>query len=293
MQDHRGMQPRSRLVLTAALALVTGAVSAGEAPKTDAGPKRELLKPPVKEIPSPITDHFAIRAMFVTSDITTLVRHDDSAGTPGSLIDGENTLGLPDRRQRPNLDMTFRMGKRHRIHADVYNLKRSGDEIISGQIRFGDAQFQPGERVVSGMELRKLGIGWTWSALRTERLEFGIGLALHLMQLDGELQAPARFERERIDAAGPFPSLAFDGTWRVTHRFSLNAGGNWLGGTADEVKGRFQSLRGDVQFRVRPNFALGLGYTQTLFRVESSTTDFSGYMKLKYKGPEAFLRVSF
>lgn len=280
-------------VLLGMVALAAGPLFAGEAVKPEAEPKRELLKPPKKEVASPITDRFALRALFYSSDINEAVRYDNSAGVPGTLIDAENALGFPSRLRKPGLDMMFRMGKRHRIHADFYKMTRSGDQVITQQIRFGEDVYQAGERIVSTMDLRKMGIAWTWSALRTEKLELGVGLALHLMQLQGELRAPARFERERLDAAGPFPSLAVDGTWRVTRRFSLNLSGNWLGGSLDAVKGRYQSMHADAQFRARPNLALGLGYSQTLFRVDSATTDFAGHFGLKYKGPEAFLRVSF
>jgi hypothetical protein len=292
MQDHRSMHANLKLLL-GVVALAAGPLFASEPLRADVESRRELLKPPTKEVASPITDRFALRGLFYSSDINQAVRYDNNAGVPGTLIDAENTLGFPGRIRKPGLDMMFRMGKRHRIHADFYKMTRSGDEVITQQIRFGEDVYQPGERLVSTMELRKMGIAWTWSAVRTEKLELGVGLALHLMQLQGELQAPARFERERLDAAGPFPSLAVDGSWRVTRRFSVNLSGNWLGGTLDNVNGRYQSMHADVQFRVRPNFALGLGYSQTLFRVDSTTTDFTGHFDLKYKGPEAFLRVSF
>jgi hypothetical protein len=286
MPDHQPMQAPIRALPFAAITLAAGMASAAE-------PDRELLKPPTMEIASPITDRFAIRGLFYSSDISMAVRYDSSGGVPGTLIDGENMLGFPGRLRKPSLDLMFRMGNRHRIHADFSKMRRSGDAVIGQQIRFGDDIYQAGDRVVSTMELRKLGMAWTWSALRTERLELGVGLALHLMQVEGDLQVPARFERERLDAAGPYPSLAFDGTWRATRRFSLNIAGNWLGGTIEEVEGRYQYLHADVQFRIRPNFALGVGYSQTQFRVESATTDFAGFLNLKYKGPEAFLRVSF
>jgi hypothetical protein len=275
------------------VALATGPLLAGEPAGAEARPTRELLKPPQKEVASPITDRFALRGLFYSSDISEAIRYDNSAGVSGTLFDAETTLGFPRRLRKPGLDMMFRMGRRHRIHADFYKMTRSGDEVITQQIRFGEDVYQAGDRVVSTMDLRKLGIAWTWSALRTEKLELGIGLALHLMQLQGELQVPARFERERLDAAGPFPSLAFDGSWRITRRFSLNLSGNWLGGAVESVDGLYQSMHADMQFRVRPNFALGVGYSQTRFRVDSATTDFTGHFNLKYKGPEAFLRVSF
>jgi hypothetical protein len=291
MQDHRSMHVHLRFLL-GTVALATGPLFAGELARTE-GPARELLKPQTKAVPSPITDRFAIRGLFYSSDINTAVRYDSSAGVAGTLIDGETLLGLPSRQRKPGLDMVFRMGKRHRIHADFHKMTRAGDVVINQQINFGDEVYDANDRVVSTMDLRRMGLAWTYSLLQTEKLELGLGLALHLMQMEGDVQVPARFERERLDAAGPVPSLAFDGTWRVTRRFSLNLSGNWLGGTIDEVKGSYNAVHADVQFRVRPNLAVGAGYSQTRFKVDSATTDFSGFFNLKYKGPQAFLRVSF
>jgi hypothetical protein len=59
------------------------------------------------------------------------------------------------------------------------------------------------------------------------------------------------------------------------------------------VDGLYQTMHADVQFRALRNLAVGVGYSQTKFRVDATTTDFTGHFQLEYKGPEAFLRVSF
>jgi hypothetical protein len=295
MPDHAHMQSRLKLLLSALMALAAGLAVAAEPSRPEASATRERLQPPKMVIASPITDRMAVRVLYLMTDVANQIRYDSDAGVLGTLIDGEQVLGFPRRVQQPGLDLTFRMGKRHRIHADFLQLKRSGDAVVGPtEIRFGEATFLPGERVLSRMDLRKVGINWSWSALRKERVELGVGLGLNLMQLQGELNGSApRFERERLDAAGPVPTLTVDATWRITRRFALNLAGNYLGGNIDGVDGKYQSLHGDVQFRLRPNFALGLGYSQTQIRVDSATTDFSGYFNMKYKGPEAFLRASF
>jgi hypothetical protein len=288
------MHIRLKLLLSALFALATGLAVAAEPSRADEDATRERLQPPKMVIASPITDRMAVRVLYLMTDVTNQVRYNNDAGVLGTLIDGEQTLGFPRRVQQPGLDLTFRMGQRHRVHVDFLQLKRSGDEVITQQIRFGEAVFLPGERVLSRMDLRKLGLNWSWSALRKERVELGVGLGLHLMQLQGELNGSApRFAREQLDAAGPVPALTVDATWRFTRRFALNLSGNYLAGDVDGVDGKFQTLHGDVQFRVRPNLAFGLGYSQTQIRVDSATTDFSGYFNMEYKGPEAFLRASF
>ncbi|MEO6079803.1 MAG: hypothetical protein ABIQ86_08505 [Steroidobacteraceae bacterium] len=286
------MQARLKILLSCLTALALSPAFAGE-PSQPAGAQRQLLQPPKLAIASPITDRFALRGLFYMPDISTAVRNDNSAGVPGTLVSGEDTLGFPRKLKQGSVDIMFRIGDRHRIRADFFKMTRSGDEVINQQIRFGEDVYQINDRLVSSMDLRKLGLAYSYSVLRTEKWELGAGVALHLLQLQGALEVPARFEREKLDVAGPFPTLTADATWRVTRRFSLNLAGNYLGANQEGVKGGYQSWHGDAQFRVRPNFAVGLGYTQARFKVDAATTDFAGYFNLHYKGPEAFVRVSF
>jgi hypothetical protein len=294
MPDHRSMQAHFKFALLGAVFLGTAsAIAAEPAAPTDQPAQRELLQPPKMSIASPITDRFAVRGLFFMPDISTLVRYDSSGGVPGTLVSGEDTLGHADQLKQASIDMMFRIGDRHRIRADFYKMRRTGDQVINQTIRFGDDVYVVNDRVLSSMDLRKLGLAYTYSIFRREKWELGMGLALHLLQLEGTLDAPARFVRESLDAAGPFATLSADGTWRITRRFSLNFAVDYLGGNVDDVSGGYQSYHADVQFRAQRNLAFGLGYTRNRFRIDSTDPSFAGYFNLKYAGPEAFVRVSF
>lgn len=286
-----------RLVLAGVAICGAGFVLGADAPTPEAQKappaQRQLLQPPKMAIASPITDRFALRGLFYMPDISTQVRYDNSAGVPGTLVTAEDTLGFKSQLKQASVDMMFRIGERHRIRADFYKMTRSGDRVINQQIRFGEDVYDANDRVVSTMDLRKLGLNYSYSVVRTERFELAAGMALHLLQLEGVLEVPAEFQREKLDAAGPYPSLTADITWRITRRFSLNASGSYLDYASGDIAASHIAWHGDVQFRVRPNLALGVGYTQTRFKVDSTNTDFLGFFDLKYKGPEAFFRVSF
>lgn len=288
------MQAPLKSVLIGVAALVTFPVFGGQAPaQPEQDAPRELLKPPTMSIASPITDRFAVRGLLYMPKINTAMRYDSTPGVAGTLVDAENTLGLEDQLKQVSVDMMFRIQERHRIRADFYKMTRSGDQTINQQIRFGDDVYIVNDRVLTAMDLRKLGLTYTYSFLRREKWEVAFGIGLHLLQLEGTLDAPARFESERLDTAGPFATLVTEATWRATKRFSANVSVNYLSGHVEDVKGGYQSYHGDVQFRARPNLTFGLGYSQSRFKINSTSEDFAGYFNLKYKGPEAFVRVSY
>jgi hypothetical protein len=276
-------------ILAAGIA-VTGL--AGEA-EGGSGSGRVLLQPPPDLIASPISDRFALRALYFGPAIDNRLRYDNSFGVPGTTFDAEDTLGQKRQDHAGTIDMMFRIGERHRIEADFFQLRRNGDVILAGDVAFGDDVYLAGERLVSEMELRKLGIVYTYSIFKRERFEIGAGLALHLVQLQGSTAVPARFEDEILDTAGPFAALVVQGTWRISRRFSLNVSGQYFDLSPDDVRGSYRGFEGNVQYRGWRNLAFGLGYKYSGYLVDSTDPDFSGFYRLVYQGPEAFLRVSF
>lgn len=286
------MRTIERSILAATGLLALGVAAAGEAPPAE----RPLLQPPKFSIPSPITDRMAVRGMFYRPAIGTTVRYDNAdAGTAGTVVSAEDTLGLADTRSQGWADLMFRLTPRHRIQAKYYQQTRHGTALLTQNVRFGDETFTPADgRIRSGIDLRQLDLTYTYSLLRREKIELGVGLGLHLLQFEGSIAAPLRFETETLDAAGPFPTLAASATWRITRRFSLNVDANYLTGSTDEVEAHYEAFNADVQFRMKRNLTAGLGYSRTRYKTVSIDPDFfPGFFVLSHKGPQFFLRASF
>ena len=279
-----------------AAAVSAGVSGVGQA--AEAGPGRVLLQPPAVVVHSPITDRFAVTARFYTPMMQTFFRYDDPAnpadfGTPFYV---EDTLGLKNRMHQGSLDMMFRMGERHKVQAQYSQQSRTATNTldIADPLLFGSSTFDDGDVLQSQMELRKLDLIYTYSILHHQRVELGLGLGVHLLQLSGTLEEPAQFITETLDTAGPAASLAGDLTWRIARRLSLTAQGQWLRGNVSDVRGEYFAWRANLQYRAARNMAIGLGYASTYYEVDSADPDFfSGYLWIHNHGPEAFIRVSF
>lgn len=288
------MQRVSRLVLAAALFCEAVLAQSGEA-ASDAKPQpeRKLLQPPVEEIASPITDRFAIRAVYFRPTVTTDLRYDNAAGNEGTTFGAARELGLQRTLSQGWLDMMMRVTPAQRIEAEFYKLTRSGNRVLADDIQFGDTTFQSGERLVTHTDQRMLQFTYLYSPIRRDTVELAIGLGIHLLQVTGELDAPASFKHEQVDTAGPFPSLVVDGTWRFARKFSLNATGQYLTISHGQFSGDFLSWRANLQYRGWRNLAFGAGFSATRYKAESSDSSHGGYLNMWYYGPEAFVRVSF
>lgn len=279
---------RGLILATLGLTAMVGIAAAAEPDKP-----RELLQPPKETIASPITDRLALRGIYQQPSVTTDLRYDATAGTLGTQLSGEKDFGLDDELNQVTLELMFRMLDRHRIRADFFQLRRNGTARMTQQVRFGDDTYAADDEVVTTSDIRFFGLTYTYSFIHAERFELSAGLGLHLFQVEGMTAVPVRRLQQDFDAAGPYPTLAVDGTYRVTDRFSLNARAQYFGIGIDDVDGSLGIYHADVQFRAWRNLAFGLGYTKTALHVDSTDEGFAGRLFIDVKGPEAFVRASF
>ncbi len=189
--------------------------------------------------------------------------------------------------------MIFRLRERNRLRVDYFKLGRSGDVIITGPISFGNQVFNANDRVQTLLDWRQLGLTYTRSVWRSERVEVGVGLGIALLEAKARGEVPARNVREDRSGVGAFPTLALDGTWRISKRWSLTGRGQQFSAHVSDFHGLMSEYHGDVQYRWAGNFAFGLGYTRMRTHVDVANSDFAGLYHQDLSGGELFIRASF
>lgn len=286
--------PRHSATLAILAALSAPFAGAAEPARASATLIKE--RPPVA---SPITDRFALRATYFKGSADTRVRLDPGNGAPGATgtpIDAEGLLGLDEAIDLGRMELYFRFGGRGRARVDYFKLNRFGATVLDEDIVFGDDTFLTGEDIESSLDYRSLSFTFLYSFLRRESVELGAGIGLYLVDARAAAEAVDRNAREEESGIAPIPTLALDGTWRFARRWSVTARGQYFSATYDDIDGTLGEYHLDVQYRWKPNFTVGLGYTSLDVDVEvdpASDHDFPGLFRLKTAGPEFFLRVSF
>ena len=67
----------------------------------------------------------------------------------------------------------------------------------------------------------------------------------------------------------------------------------YLAVSSTDVDGSFADYHLDVQYRLRRNLAIGLGYSAIKLDADIDSNDLPGSLVLDASGPELFFRVSF
>ena len=249
--------------------------------------------PPPLPIASPISDHFALTAGFFWGQVRTFGRFDSAAGVEGTPFTAEHDLGLTDQARQPFIEIMFRLEQRNRVRVDFIDLRRAADRSIDRTIQYGDVTFLVDNPVHSEFDWRQMDITYTYSFLRTERYELGAGLGLHLLEAEASADIPKTPQYADFNGAGPFATLALDGSWRITRQWSLNARANYLKVTIGTSSGMMGLYHADLQYRWKRNLAFGLGYERRQVEVDVRDQDPSGVLRFSIGGPELFARMSF
>jgi hypothetical protein len=252
-----------------------------------------------RKTPSPITDRFYVRGTFFNPAISTTLRIDGQSpgpgllGTAGTPVSGEKDLGLAARNPQGRIEIMFRLRERNRLRVDYFESNRRGDHAIARQILFGNEVFAVNDRVTSSVQWRQFGLTYTFSVLRTDRFELGLGLAVHFVEAEARGEVVAKQLRQQVSGAGAFPTIPLDFTWRISRRFAMVARGQYLRAAVNNFEGSMGEYHGDFQYRWKPNFTVGAGYTVMKSFIQVNDAHFPGFFRQNVRGPEAFFKVSF
>jgi hypothetical protein len=282
--------------LSVALPLSAVAALAAAAPAPPASFVSYADEPPPAPLPpaSPITDHLALNAGFFWGSVRTFGQIGPRGGTPpGTALIAEDTLGVTNRAYQPQLEVMFRLEDRNRLRVDWLDLRRNGASVLGSGLQFGDQSYLVGQPIQSMLDWRQMDVTYTYSFLRRQRFELGAGIGLHFIEAEARVQSPSSPQTADYSEAGPFATLAGDGTWLIDRHWSFNARAQYMRLTLGSYRGELEDMHADFQYRWKRNFALGAGYDYTRRELDALHSDPSGELQLRITGPRLFLRVSY
>ncbi len=118
---------------------------------------------------------------------------------------------------------------------------------------------------------------------------------MHLIETEATASSPNSPQRSDYSGRPVRYHQVLDGTWRIARYWSFNARGQYFHLSVQNGSGALGEYHADVQYRWRPNLALGLGYEYELVEANlehSNPNELNGNIRLKIDAPEFFVRLS-
>ena len=217
------------------------------------------------------------------------------------FADAEGTLGLPAFQTEPLIFGRFRFGKRHAIGFSYFQVNRSstlldegiviGDVAISGEVVITDKTrffyvsydhifFEDDRSTITGI------IG-----IHTLDLRFGI-------EAQGELILPDEPPRQgsldlQSNIVAPLPLFGVDFQFALTHKWSVSAKTELVGGTYQDVSAYLFNSRFTVIYSFSKHVGLTMGYTYFNAVIEIDDSPDKTDIDYGYTGAQLGLYLTF
>jgi len=313
MQPNRIEPPKRLSAIAATLALATVALAVAIPAHA-----QSYLKPTPP--PHSYEERFRLEVDVLYGSYDTQLRIDQQPGaggttpTPGTVLSGEDDLGLASSQFLGQVELTLLPGKHHMVRLNGLSMRRDGHKVLTRSVSFEDEDYVVGERVDSFLNLSFVGLTYGYLPFRTDRYELGVTFGIQIASVSANAEVRSRVIREADSAAGPLPLFGIEGRFDFTRRLSVDMRYQYFGlntielqaSIGDAVGVDVQELReaindktatvqdGRLALRWRQNqhFVYGLGYRYFNINVESPLTDPAGAVTIGLTGPVLFVQAS-
>jgi hypothetical protein len=245
---------------------------------------------------SPTEDRVRISLGLTQTTATTSFQLDPSNGNPGTVIDGENTLGLDRKQVDPEFEVEVRAGERNRLRISYASLDRDDTRTLTaGPLVYGNSTLQVGDPVHTDLSIRAFGLTYGYSFVRNDRLELAATLGVTDADIDSRVQVETASRHIDISHsyAGPLPVPGFEATWVLSQRFYLDAHAQYLKAAIHQLSGTTSQYELHALYRLRPNISFALGFSSLTSDVTSRKSGSGGFADFSAHGPQLFARVAF
>jgi len=227
---------------------------------------------------------------FVT-DRNTEGRLDSETLGLGTVIDGEDDLGLDSSDTVVRLDTYYRFNPRHRIDFSVFDLSRDATATIDRSIQFGDEIFDINSTISTDNDMTIYKLAYTYSLLQRDKGYLGAIGGLYVLSTDMDLADidTGQFEGDGLTA--PLPVIGLRGEYQLAPRLSIRSSGELFAIEFDNVDGTLFDFYVGLDYQFSDKFSAGLGYNNVSLDVDADGSDFKGSLDWSYDG--ALLSVAY
>lgn len=233
-----------------------------------------------------------VKVSVLSASMNTTLVGDSATLSPGSRVDIEELLGLPDKKTVAQFDMRVRLAGYHRLEMSYTDLERSGSMTLANDFAFRDEEFLAETTVKSSVRTRILKLTYGYSLIRDSQKELGVIAGFHKTQINAELSVPVTGQRQRSEPSPLLPVLGAYGMVALGPNTTVSAQAQVFRMDFDRYEGSLNFVRIELQ-QVIGRFGIGLGYSYYSMDLDSRTDDLRGSLEFRHHGPVAFVSVRF
>lgn len=127
------------------------------------------------------------------------------ANNPGTLVSAENELGLPTRKTIPGISFGRLIGERWRIEIEHTSARRRADNVLTADLRRGEATFLAGTTLEADVGLSTLRINGGWAAWQSDSVQAVLLIGGQWLKISQRLSGTATVDTAPPGSPNPAP----------------------------------------------------------------------------------------
>lgn len=140
----------------------------------------------------------------------------------------------------------------------------------------------------------------TYSLFRNERVDAGLGVGIHAVNLDTTLEArieagdlEAEIIRAEFDTLAPLPNVTGYVNWRIDSNWSVTARAGWFGLDYSKYSGEMINAYATINRQLGERWGLSLGYQLMSIEADVDEDRYQERYDMDFSGPLLILRFAF
>lgn len=210
-----------------------------------------------------------------------------------------DTLGIDEHETSPYFAARWRATDRWHFKFDYFGFDNDGDVTQNFDLAFGDINVSGYVRAETKLKTDFYVVQTGYSILKNEKSELGLGLGLHVIDLDTRLKVTGnlgsftgQLGTEKTDLTAPLPNVLAFGTYAFTPKLSLDGSAAYFSLSYDKYDGSLFRAVVNLEYRFNEHIGAGVGYNYVDMNLDIED-DITTEYDLRYNGPVVFLSAGF
>ncbi len=209
-------------------------------------------------------------------------------------------LGVDADKWSPYFNARWRFADSFSAKFEYFGWQEDGSGIATADIEFEDITIPAGLRAHGDFDVDVYAVSLGWAFLKDPRYEMGVGLGLHIADLNTSIEGagfignvPTQSARGSTSVTAPLPNISLYGSYALTPKIALEATVGYFSLSYDKYDGELLVAAAALEYRFNERFGVGAGYS--LFDIDLTvdndrTTDRYNF---DLHGPVIYLSAGF
>lgn len=215
-------------------------------------------------------------------------------------IEFDEVLGLEDSSESIFLSYRWRFAERWSLYALYSNFEATGSKLAVKDFVWDDQDISAGVLLDTEFGLDTYLLEATFSFVRDERKEFGIGFGLHAFDIKTVIEIDLGINEERREAVrtnaellAPLPNLIAFGAFMINPRWEISGSAGWLSLDYGDYSGDYFFAELTTEYRITEKFGIGAKYQMAEIDVGYQSGKKDTAFDIDFYGPSIFLTYGF